>query len=593
MQKTKVLAIAPYDGLREVIITEAASRDDVEVDVYMGDLADGAAIAKTLENSGYDIILSRGGTATLIEHAVNLPVVDITPSVYDLLRFIRMAENIPGRFAVVGFFSITHIAEKLFDLIQHKIEIVTLQEQADADVVVKRLIDEGFTLIVGDAIAVSTAKKLRINSILIASGIESVQAALTEAVRLKQVISTAMQQNLLYRDILDKSDLSVMAFGADKKMLYSNLSQDQLEYQRVFCSLSEYVPAALKEGEFHITRRSKGYLFEITGIKSQQVIGECVIFYIRRRVSLPQIKAGVVEYYHMLDANREDEGFLPIDNIGKMASVLESAQSFGKSSSSVVVAGENGAHFNAIIHTLYNESPLSAYPLIVIDCALIDGKSFCWILDNEDSPLCEARMTICFKNFSSLDEELQLRFIQYAECTSLSKRNRLIFCVHTPLKLCDAVTHFFNDLECLMLRIPSLSERTQDIASLANLYLSILNIELGRQVIGFDEDAIELLSVYHWPGSNDQLRRFVKQCLLRSKAETISASIVEAGIVEEKRLCEADPITSTCMDGTLEEINAQIVKAVLKSEDMNRQKTAERLGISRSTLWRMLKYQKK
>ena len=58
---------------------------------------------------------------------------------------------------------------------------------------------------------------------------------------------------------------------------------------------------------------------------------------------------------------------------------------------------------------------------------------------------------------------------------------------------------------------------------------------------------------------------------------------------EEKRILSSDPLHDQRFTGTLQEITLQIVRAVFMEESKNRQKTADRLGISRSTLWRMLK----
>ena len=588
MQKTKILAIAPYEGLREILLAEAAHHDNLEMDVYLGDLADGAAIAKSLAKAGYDIILSRGGTATLIQRKTDLPVVDIAPTVYDLLRFVRMAENIPGRFALVGFSSITQTADKIFDLIQQKIKIVTLQESTEADLVVKQLKAEGYSLVVGDAIAVSTAKKFQMNSILIASGIESVQNALAEAVRIRQIVSVAAQRNLQYRDILDNSDLSVVIYSEDKKRLYSNISSDQMEYQRVFRPLKEYVDTILSKGEFQIMRHSKGYLFEITGKKLQQQNEPCAVFYIKRRLNPPQLKFSAIRYDNMLEENNE-EPYLPIDNVGKMGAVMDTAQRFGQTQSSLCVIGSMGAPFDTVIQTIYRESSFCARPMVTVDCALIDKKTFIWLLDNEDSPLYEARMTIHLKGFSALVEALQLRLIQFAQSTSLHKRSRVFYSINSSHKLSDTVLQFFNQSDCVSLRIPALRERPEDIVSLANLYLSFFNIHFGRQVIGFDEKASALLEAYDWPGNNEQLSRLVKQCLVCSKSDIISDQQVQAVINEEKDIMSSEGFNTHHFTGSLHEITSQIVRSVLVEESLNRQKTADRLGISRSTLWRMLK----
>jgi transcriptional regulator with PAS, ATPase and Fis domain len=587
MRKTKILVIAPYEGLREVLAAEAASHDDLEMDIYLGDLTDGAAIAKSLEKSGYDIILSRGGTATLIQRSSDLPVIDIAPTVYDVLRFVRMAQNIPGRFALVGFSSITQTADKIFELIQQKIEIVTLREASEAESVVRRLKDAGVSLIVGDAIATATAKRMQMNSILIASGVESVQSALAEAVRTRCIISSALQRNLQYRDILDNSDLSVVVFSADKKLLYSNISQEQVEYQRVFRPIQEYVETALKEGEFHITRHSKGYLFDITGKKSQQK-GTGAIFYIRRRVSPPQMKPGAIQYDNMLDENYEED-YPPIDNVGKMSAVMDTAQRLGKSMSSICIIGGMGSPFDDVVQTLYRESSFCTRPMVTVDCALIDDKSFGWLLDSDDSPLYETHLTIHLKDFSSLADAMQLQFIQFVQSTSLHKRNRVIYSMRSMQNPNDAVVRFFNHCECAILRIPTLRERPEDIVSLANLNLSFFNIQFGRQVIGFDERAAALLVGYDWPGNNEQLSRLVKQCLVCSQSDTISQQQVQSALDEEKRVLSSDPLYDQRFTGTLQEITSQIVRAVFMEESKNRQKTADRLGISRSTLWRMLK----
>lgn len=588
MQRTKILAIAPYEGLREILLEQLSARDDVQADVYMGDLAAGAAIATTLEKEGYDVILSRGGTAMLIQETVDLPVIDITPSASDLLRYVRMAQNIPGRFAIVGFSSITHTAEELFGLMGIKIKTVTLREEQDAEATISALADEGYSLLVGDTIAVSTAMKLRMNTILIASGKESVKASLDEAVRLSALIHASVHRNLVYKDIIDKSGLSVIAFDAQKRLIYSNLTQDQLEYQRAFRPLPEYVSATLQEGEFHITRRIKNNLFEIKGYRSHQPAGDSAVFYINRRLSIPRLKDGVVEYYHMLDANQEEKDPWPIDNIGAMAAVMESARTFGKVRASIVLSGETGVPYDDVAFAIYQASPLSTSPFVVIDCSLIDAKSFDWVLENEKSPLFEAHVTIFMKHFSALDEEQCQRFIRHAECSSLSQRNRLIFCVSGQAGENELMKRYFSTLDCCLLRIPPLKDRPQDIAGLASLYLSALNIMHGRQVLGFEEAGNHLMTGYDWPGNNNQLNRFVKQCLLRVTSPYIPSGLVLEGIANERKMFASTASMGPPLYGTLEEINKHIALAVLREENMNRQRTAQRLGISRSTLWRML-----
>jgi DNA-binding protein Fis len=585
----KVLAIAPYEGLREILLEEAASRPNISMDVYLGDLSEGVAVATALEHAGYDIILSRGGTALMIQKAIQLPVIDVSPSASDLLRCIRMAENIPGRFAVVGFYSIAPTAEQLFTLINRKIRTVVLEDPKDAELAVRQLIKEGYTLLIGDAAAVAAAEKLRINSILVASGKESAREAFDKAIAIHQFVHTLQKRNMLYRMILEHSKLSVVVYDQNKKLLFSNLSQDHLAFQRVFRPLPEYVPTVLLEGDFRLMRRSKEYLFEINGRIFRHNDKDYVTFFIKQTMLDYQLKDGVVKYYHLLDANQERNSSTPIDNIGAMSRVLASAKAYSKTKYTIVLVGAGGAPFDTVISAIHHESSLGMSPLITIDCAIMDKKSFQWVMENADSPLYEANMTVCLKNFSSLSQKHREQFVRHTECAFLSLRNRFVFCIKEPIDENDLTYQPFYALDSCILTLPLLKDRLQDVPGLASLYLSNLNIRLGKQVLGFEETAHQLLLSYDWPGNNDQLYRFVRQCLLKTESGTISAKTVLDAISNERKAYSA-PVTSAIpLDGSLYEINKKIALAVLKEEKMNRQKTAERLGISRSTLWRMLK----
>ena len=72
----KVMAIAPYEGLKELMI-QLAGGEDFEFEAASGDLEKGVELAKQAEANGTDLIISRGGTAELIQQEVSIPVVDI------------------------------------------------------------------------------------------------------------------------------------------------------------------------------------------------------------------------------------------------------------------------------------------------------------------------------------------------------------------------------------------------------------------------------------------------------------------------------------------------------------------------------------
>ena len=81
---TRILGIAPYDGMRTAMEQAAQAYPNVELEVYTGDLEEGQAIVQRMAPNSYDCIISRGGTATLIRQVTDLPVVDIRVTAQEL-----------------------------------------------------------------------------------------------------------------------------------------------------------------------------------------------------------------------------------------------------------------------------------------------------------------------------------------------------------------------------------------------------------------------------------------------------------------------------------------------------------------------------
>ena len=82
--KMRILAIAPYAGMEPLLIKLAEEYPDIDLTVTVGDLKKGVEIAQNNFRANYDVIISRGGTAKLIQQSVSLPVIEITTSVHDI-----------------------------------------------------------------------------------------------------------------------------------------------------------------------------------------------------------------------------------------------------------------------------------------------------------------------------------------------------------------------------------------------------------------------------------------------------------------------------------------------------------------------------
>lgn len=98
----RVLAIAPYPGLKDLLHEMAANEPSIAMDVEVADLQEAVPLAEKAGERGYHIVVSRGGTANLIRQYTSLPVVEIPVSGYDLLRVLTLVRKSTTKMAIIG-----------------------------------------------------------------------------------------------------------------------------------------------------------------------------------------------------------------------------------------------------------------------------------------------------------------------------------------------------------------------------------------------------------------------------------------------------------------------------------------------------------
>lgn len=183
MEAMKILAIAPYKGLKELLEEAAVNYDSIELDYYIADMSQGVSVARSLNLCKYNAIISRAGSVKLLEEISPIPVVDVGIGFGDMCRAVKMASERKCRFAVVAFPMISHYAYALNDFLSYDVEIHTVCSEDEIFECLSRLSKEGCGLIVGDVITTTHAKGFNFDTILITSDINCAHKALEECVR--------------------------------------------------------------------------------------------------------------------------------------------------------------------------------------------------------------------------------------------------------------------------------------------------------------------------------------------------------------------------------------------------------------------------
>lgn len=593
MKKIKILGIAPYEGMGLIMQKLAEERQDLELDMFVGDLEQGAALVQQHLHKGYDAIISRGGTATLISHVTQVPVIEVTLSVYDILRAIKLAENYTDRYAIVGFANIAQNAQALCSLLRYDIDIFTIQNDQEIPELLCTLKKQGYHMILCDMITNTIAKRLGLNTILITSGNESIATAFDQAVRLSSSYLALKQKNQFLEDILQKDVSHTLVLDKHGAPAFSTLSsQDTDAILPLIQKETEILHSSGGEHKFFKNVDGTLYSFHSRLIETAQD-PYAVFYFSAAPIPVAASKHGI-QYSSLQES--EDLFFHNFYSIPSFSGDLtRHVQRLNQTSLPIMLLGESGCGKEQAARMIYSESPLKNNPLILIHCAQITDKSWNFITNHYNSPLNDNDNTLFFKDISLLPENRAHQLLSIMIDMNLCKRNRVIFsCSHpqgTPLP--EHLVNFVNQLSCMTLQLPPLRERPEQIPALASLYLNILNVTMANQIIGFEDGALKLLQEYPWPYNYTQFKRILSELALMTDSPYIQTRDARTVLEKENSFTQNSlpSAFSSALDlhKPLNEINRDIIQLVLNQAGGNQSTAARQLGISRTTLWRYLK----
>ena len=157
----------------------------------------------------------------------------------------------------------------------------------------------------------------------------------------------------------------------------------------------------------------------------------------------------------------------------------------------------------------------------------------------------------------------------------------------------EAASLFVDKLCCLSLYLPPLRQLAERIPTLVNLSLSHLNADMPRQIMGAEPEAMDLLQRFQWPHNYTQFRRVIGELAVTATGPFITAENVRQALKKERHVGVFTPNTENAaaplnLNRTLDEISQDVALRVVAEMGGNQTAAAKRLGISRTTLWRLL-----
>lgn len=304
------------------------------------------------------------------------------------------------------------------------------------------------------------------------------------------------------------------------------------------------------------------------------------------------------------------------DIIGKSDIIKENikmANKYSKVDSNVLIIGETGTGKELFAHSIYQASNRSNEPFVAINCAALpenlleselfgyEAGSFSGASRNGKMGLFELahKGTIFLDEIGEIPMPLQaklLRVLQEHEIRRIGGHSvqpidvRVISATNINIEKQIEEGKFRSDLyyrlNLLDIYIPPLRERKNDIQEMVDFYLSKFSCNMKKSPIKLTKEAAQILSSYSWPGNVRELRNICERLVVLNDKNEITKEDLKQFKIFQNITTKEEKI-SQFIDENLDKKHLDFLKPKKKKQDL-----AKELGVSRTTLWRMLKQKK-
>ena len=304
--------------------------------------------------------------------------------------------------------------------------------------------------------------------------------------------------------------------------------------------------------------------------------------------------------------------------------VLNSIDTFAKSSKVVLISGETGTGKELVARALHAESPYATHRMVVVNCVgiaenLIENELFGHEkgaytgADSQHIGLFETASgsTLFLDEIGELPMPLQpklLRVLQENEILRLGGTKQIPMPVRvlaaTNIDLIEAVEtgkfrrDLYERLKSLHIQLPALRERREDIPALARHFLAKETNCSTQEVADINPEVLSLFDAYSWPGNIRELEGVIGRAVLLAEGADIlphhlpsdlwTPQVHPSSLPDETAAANPNAVERFVLPfpigTTLQEIEKSAILTTLARENGNKSKTAAVLGISRVTL---------
>ena len=310
----------------------------------------------------------------------------------------------------------------------------------------------------------------------------------------------------------------------------------------------------------------------------------------------------------------------------EMRRIAKLVRKVAQGKATVLLQGESGTGKEVVAHAIHRQGPRADKPFTVINCAaipedLLESELFGF----EEGAFTGAKRrkkgllevadegTLFLDEIGEMAPKMQAKILRVLETRMLRRVGgtsdvkvdvRFIAASNRDLK--EAVKNgtfredLFYRLGVVVIDLPPLRERIQDLELFVPAFIDEFNRSMGRRITGVSSNALELMRRYTWPGNIRELRNVIERAMVLCEGEEIQPAHLPAELSDSYgTLSRARPSASrpdlppdgVSLENVVTDLERRFVEQALERTDGNQTEAAELLSISRDQLrYRMEKY---
>jgi two-component system nitrogen regulation response regulator NtrX len=298
-----------------------------------------------------------------------------------------------------------------------------------------------------------------------------------------------------------------------------------------------------------------------------------------------------------------------------MASLREQIAMAAPTTGRVLIQGENGCGKELVARAIHEGSPRRDHPFVQVNCAaipeeLIESELF----GHEKGAFTGALArrhgrfeladggTLFLDEIGDMSLKTQAKVLRALEEQAFERVGgtdtvkvdvRVIAASNRDLATLIRDNRFRDDLfyrlNVIPIEVPPLRTRKDDIPPLVDHFIAVFCAENGKRVKTLSGDALAYFLAYDWPGNVRELRNMVERLVIMAPRDTIAGEDVPPPLRPKDGAAESAADRARTLKEAREGFERAYILAELRGHDWNMTRTAERLGIERSHLYRKIK----